>query len=94
VRIAPDITSPEAGNGTHHPRQTANLLTDRERRVIAEARQLAALDGSDAIREHLTPAGIIKPSDGDEMVYPIAYGNARWLLGELAAIAERLGGAE
>jgi len=73
---------------------TAPRLTDRERRVIAEAHQLAALDGSDAIREHLTPAGILKADDSDEMVYAIAYGNALWLLGELAAIAECLGGAE
>lgn len=70
----------------------APKLTDRERRLVAEARQLAAIKGEDAIRAHLTPAGIIKPSDRDDMIYPIAYGNATVLLAELAGLAERLGG--
>ena len=67
-------------------------LTDRERKLITEARELAVIRSSDAIREPLTPAGIIKPTDADDMVYPIAYGNAQVLLRELADLAARLGG--
>ena len=73
---------------------TTTHLTDYDRYVLAKARELAAGDDgtAEALRAHLTPAGIIKPADPDEMLYPIAYGNAKWLLGELAALAGRLGG--
>ena len=74
------------------PKTTRPSLTDHDRRIIAEARQLARLKGSEAIRAVLTPKGIIKPGDDDAMVYPIAYGNAQVVLAELAEIASRLGG--
>ncbi len=64
----------------------AARLTDHERRVIADARQLAGLHGTDALSAH---TGTTNP----DLVYPVAFGQAAWLLGEVAAIAERLGGA-
>jgi len=53
--------------------------------VIARARQLAALRGTDAIRAYT--------GTGDtDLAYAEALGEAQHLLGALAAIAERLGG--
>jgi hypothetical protein len=67
-------------------------LTDRERRIIAEARELAGLESGDAMRAYLKAAGTMQPAESDEMVYPLAFGHARWVLGELADIAEGLAG--
>lgn len=72
---------------------TARQLTDHDRKLIAEARELRTISDADTLRAWLTANGTMKAGEGDEMVYPLAYGNARYLLGELAAIAERLGGA-
>jgi hypothetical protein len=70
-------------------------LTDTDRRRIAQARTLAeaGVEGSDAIREHLTARGLLEPGDETLTTYPFAFGVARELLADLAAIAERLGGA-
>lgn len=68
-------------------------LTDHDRKIIAEARELAAPRDSDALRASLEAAGTLKGGEPDEMVYPAAFGHARWLLGELAVIAGRLDAA-
>ena len=64
-------------------------LTDHDRRRIAEARELAALVTPDATRERF--AGW-----GDDLLpaYVEAFTTARYVLGDLAAIAERLDGGE
>ena len=60
-------------------------LTDHERRTIARARELLEADDPADLGE------LIGEQDPDH-VYPVAFGYTRELLGELAAIVERLGG--
>ena len=64
-------------------------LTEGDRRRIAEARELATLVTPDATRERF--AGW-----GDDLLpaYVEAFTTARYVLGDLAAIAERLDGTE
>ena len=59
-------------------------LTDRDRHIIAQAREVAGLGGIASIRER-------EETDSTEVALAHVYGEARYLLGELAAIAERLG---
>ena len=59
-------------------------LTDVDRRIIAQSRELAALGGLDAIRKH---AG----QDDTAAALASVFGAAQFLLGDLAAIVERLG---
>jgi hypothetical protein len=62
-------------------------LTDHDRRIIARARKLTGLPPSaDALREHTGATDF-------GMAYAVAFGEAAFLLEELAVIAERLGGA-
>jgi hypothetical protein len=63
-----------------------NGLTDADRATIARARELAQLGSINAVREH---TGL----DDSANAYASAFGAAQWLLAELVAIAERLGGA-
>jgi hypothetical protein len=58
---------------------------DGGRRAIAEARELAALGTADAIRERF-------PGWGDDLLpaFVEAFSTARYVLGELADLAERL----
>jgi hypothetical protein len=68
-------------------------LTAADRSVIARARQLAAVRGEDADAEHVAlreHTGMTDIATG----YACAFGEARHLLGELAALAERLAGGE
>jgi hypothetical protein len=64
-------------------------LTDHDRRRIAEARELAGLVTPDATRGRF-------PGWGDDLLpaYVEAFTTGRYVLGDLAAIAERLGDAE
>ncbi len=61
-------------------------LTDRQREVVAKARELAGLSGAEKIREHTgdTDAG---------MAYAVAFGEAQWDIRELLAIIAELTGA-
>ena len=59
-------------------------LTDRDRDIIARARELAALDG-DGGRAR-------SPASDSGTAYGRAFGSAQWFLGELADILDRLGG--
>ena len=68
---------------------TTTRLTDHERRTIAQVRALRAASMDGELREYLTANALLKP--GDDM-YPMAFGAALYLLDEVAAIAERLGG--
>jgi len=78
----PRINPPEATVTTIQ----AARLTDRERRIIDQARRLADASGSDAVRE-VTGTKSADPA----MIFAEAFGAARvWLL----ELAERLGGAE
>jgi len=64
------------------------MLTGADRRSIAQARELAALRTTAALRERF-------PGWDDlGATYAEAFGTARYLLRELAAIAERLGSAQ
>jgi len=63
----------------------APSLTEADRRAVAQALELAAVSGAGAVREHTGETDI-------GMAYACAFGEARHLLTELAAIAERLGG--
>jgi hypothetical protein len=63
-------------------------LTDADRRIIAQARELASLRTGAAIDERF-PGW-----DSHGAAYAEAFGTARWLLAELARIAERVGGGE
>lgn len=63
-----------------------SALTERDRSIIARARELAGLDGIDAI------AAATDAAD-PALAYGIAFGRAQSVLTELAAIAERLGGS-
>ena len=63
-------------------------LTDHDRSIIIKARELAALRTTEAVRERFAGWG-----DNVAPAYAEAFGAARWLLEELAVIAERLGGA-
>jgi len=66
----------------------SNNLTEADRHIITMARELAGAHGDAAVRE-VTGA----PSyDISAMVYAEALGRAQYLLAELVAIAERLGG--
>ena len=67
-------------NDAPRPRK-APRLTDDDRRIIAEARKLAAL-GGDGVRARY-------PQDDWRGAHARALGAAQFLLGELAAIAER-----
>lgn len=70
-------------------------LGDDDRRRIDEARSLAACKSADELREHLTGRGLIEPGEFEgREVAPFALGVARVLLGDLAGLAERLGGDE
>ncbi len=64
-------------------------LTDHDRRRIAEARELAGLVTPDAACERF-------PGWGDDLLpaYVEAFTTARYVLGDLADIAERVDGAE
>lgn len=62
-------------------------LTDTDRSVIARARELAALPDVKAIRAH---AG--KADSAEAAVHTL--GQAQYLLGKLADLAERLGGGD
>lgn len=59
-------------------------LTSADRRIITKARALAESAGLEAVRGAAADPGID--------TYAEAFGVARYLLGELAAIIERLGG--
>ena len=62
-------------------------LTDHDRSIIARTRELAGLPPS---------AGALSEHTGETdfaMAYAAAFGEAAFLLEELAVIAERLGGA-
>ena len=61
-------------------------LTDADRDIIMRARDLAGAHGDAAVRE-VTGA---PPHAISAMVYSEALGAAQYLLGELAAIIERL----
>ena len=61
-------------------------LTEADRRIIAQARELASLRTGAAIDERF-PGW-----DSPGAAYAEAFGIARWLLDELAAVAERVGG--
>jgi hypothetical protein len=64
----------------------AASLNDADRRLIARARELASLRTSAAVNERF-------PGWPDTAsAYAEAFGTARWLLDELAGIAERAGG--
>ena len=66
-------------------------LTGPDRDVIKRARELAAVTGADAVRDR---AGETDTGETDAgMAYAVVFGEARYLLAELAAIAERLGGS-
>jgi hypothetical protein len=58
-------------------------LSDVDRRIIGQARELAGLTGDD-IRA--------RAGTGDPSAYAYVMGEAQVVLGELAAIIERLGG--
>lgn len=69
-------------------------LTEGDQRALAEYRELAAVNGGEALRAHLTARGTMKPSDPEEMLYPLALGVALWLAGDMAAIIGRLTAAQ
>lgn len=69
-------------------------LTESDRRRIAQARRLAAANGHDEIREHLIGRGLLHRQYEDRELFPFALGVAQQLLGDLADLAERLGGDE
>lgn len=60
-------------------------LTDLDRRIIALARELVATRDMDALRERTGETESV-------LALANALGEAKFLLGELAALAERLGG--
>ena len=62
----------------------SNSLTDAERRMIARARNLSGAADLEEIRR--------AAADPEIGSYAEAFGAARYLLGELAAIIDRLGG--
>ncbi len=62
----------------------APRLSDDDRRIIAQSRALAELS-HDGIRARF-------PEDESRASYARALGAAQFLLGELAGIAERIGG--
>jgi hypothetical protein len=64
-------------------------LTASEMRIIDEAREVASLRGTDAVRAYLARTG--GGDEPDSLVYPTAFGSVQWLLRELAAIAEHHG---
>jgi len=63
----------------------APTLTDVDRRMIAKAREVAALKTADSMRERYGDAG-------SEMARAAALGEAQFLLLELVAIIGHLGG--
>ena len=70
------------------PCDGTSSLTDADRRVIAKARELASLRSTAAVNERF-------PGWNDNAAaYAEAFGTARWLLDEVAWIAERLGGED
>lgn len=73
---------------------TAPVLTDRDRRIIANARGLAAATGENALIEHLTNQDLTPRSSENGGVYPYAFGVAKHLLEALADLAERLAAAD
>jgi len=62
-------------------------ITDADRRLAARARELAAAPDMDAVR-----AIVSRPGTDDNMVRAEALGVAQYLLGQLAAVIERLDG--
>lgn len=63
-------------------------LTDEDRALIIRARELAELRTTVDVRQRFDGWG-----DSTAAAYAEAFGVARYLLAELAEIAERLGGA-
>ena len=61
-------------------------LTSKETALITRARELAAIHGVDAFKEHAGETELA-------MAYGVTLAEAQHLLNELAAIAERLGDA-
>ncbi len=69
-----------------------DTLTGRDLGIITDARALAALNDLDAL---LAEFGIADTGpDAYAAAYARALGRAQYLLGELAAIAERLAGEQ
>ena len=66
-------------------------LTNGDRRVIVQARALAACRDEESLREHIIGCGLIEPDEAIE-TYPAGFGYASMLLASLADIAKRLGG--
>lgn len=64
-----------------------SALDAHDRRIIAQARELTALTGIGGVRER---AG----TDDTMFAFTQFFGEAKFVLAELAAIAERLGGSE
>jgi len=67
-------------------------LTKRDRHIIAKARELAAVTGGDAIRQYFGDAAALTYDTAQ--TYGAAFGEARFLLGQLADLAGRLDGDE
>ena len=65
--------------------RTAPGLTSHDRRIIARARELAAVCGEDAL-------GAYVGAGHPDLIYPAAFGAATPLLVELADRLEELGG--
>ena len=71
---------------------TGTALTDSDRQVIANARQVMALKDSAAVRRH---AGAASADVAETFAaYLSVLATAQWLLGDLVAIAERLAGQD
>ena len=62
-------------------------ITDADRRLATRARELAAAQDADALRVITGRAGT-----DNAMAYAEALGVAQYLLGELAAVVDRLDG--
>ncbi|MGH3193171.1 MAG: hypothetical protein ACRDPY_41900 [Streptosporangiaceae bacterium] len=69
-------------------------LTAPERELIARARELAAVEAPVDLRHYLREHGheLKAVQATDEFVYTTGFGDAQHLLGQLATLAERLGG--
>jgi hypothetical protein len=77
-------THQTAGRTEMKPNPTAARLTDRDRRHITEARELAALCTTAAVAQRF-------PGWNDTAAaYAEVFGYARWHMEELADLAERL----
>jgi hypothetical protein len=68
------------------PRRTARpALTDQDRRIIDAARELAEYRSTNTL-------GLYIREMDDDLVYPVAFGSAAVLLGQLADIITRVAG--